>query len=543
MDTLVIGIDGGEWDVIEPMIENGKLPNIARLKESGVSGELESTTPPVSPPAWTSIQTGMNPGKHGIFDFSDFDEEYNRRSVNSADRRAYPFWEIMNDSGVGTGLFKIPLTYPPNNVDGFFVSGFPTPSTVDDFARPNSLTERVGPVDDLFEGNIHKVGGYKGYKKDLIAVAEHQTDLFIDLMSDHESEFMMTVYEGTDRIQHYFWKYFDESHPRHESDPLFDNTIEDLYETVDRGIGRILQEAEDDCDVLVISDHGFGPLTHDIQIDEWLEENGYLSRRSEASVDKTATDTVATVLRVGWQTLQRLNLENQIKSILPSGWYKFGSDLQDEHRDIIYSESEVFFSTLSGQGLFLNLEDRFKDGTVSEQERDRVISTVSDSLKSVSHPETGERLVENVYRTEDIFEGWALDDAPDLIVRTSPEYTLSGGYSDSLLETSTQGGSDRSGDHRKEGVLIASGPSFDEGTYDDGTILDIAPTLLYLHRCPIPNSMDGKVLDEILNSETLADTEPEWTDRYSRSTRKTRSWNDEEEAELEDQLKSMGYLS
>lgn len=105
MDTLVIGIDGGEWAVIDRLIEEGRLPHIAALREEGVAGNLESVTPPVSPPAWNSILTGTNPGKHGIFDFSTFDEHYQRRSINASDRRSAPFWRVLNDHGVSTGLF------------------------------------------------------------------------------------------------------------------------------------------------------------------------------------------------------------------------------------------------------------------------------------------------------------------------------------------------------------------------------------------------------------------------------------------------------
>lgn len=181
MDTLVIGLDGGEWDIINPMIDSGELPNLARLKQEGVSGPLESVTPPVSPPAWNSIQTGTNPGKHGIFDFSTFDENYKRRSINASDRSATPFWRVMNDEGVSTGLFKVPFTYPPDDVDGFMVTGFPTPNTVDDFAKPDSIVDQVAPIEALFEDwSLQQSGNYDAFKRNLIQVAERQTELFLE---------------------------------------------------------------------------------------------------------------------------------------------------------------------------------------------------------------------------------------------------------------------------------------------------------------------------------------------------------------------------
>ncbi|MFC6614901.1 alkaline phosphatase family protein [Halopenitus salinus] len=544
MDTLVIGLDGGEWSVIDPMIDRGDLPNIAQLKQEGVSGPLESVTPPVSPPAWSSIQTGTNPGKHGIFDFSTFDEEYNRRSINSSDRRATPFWTVMNDEGTTTGLFKVPFTYPPDDVDGFMITGFPTPNIIDDFATPDTLIDQIGPVDSLFEDwSLQQSGDYEAFKRNLIQVAERQTDLFLELIRDHETDLSMTVYDGSDRVQHFFWKYFDDSHPRYDPDSPLVGAIEEYYEAVDHGIGRISDEIDDDCDVLILSDHGFGPLSYDIYIDEWLEEEGFLTRRSEESTRKVVNDVLATTLKASWNAVTQINLDRVVKSILPESWFEFGSSFQHEsRRDTVWGETQAFFTTLSGQGLYVNLEEQFTEGTVSRSQYDDVVEEIRDSLRSLRHPKTGEKLVEAVIRSDEVFEGWMLDDAPDLIVRTVPDCTLKGGRSESLLQPSTQNAHDRSGDHRTEGIFIASGPSFETGTIDGANVFDIAPTLLYLQDCPVPTAMDGTVLTGLFPSEIVNERKIGKTEKYGQSGIGDRKWNDEEEAELEQQLSDMGYL-
>lgn len=544
MDTLVIGLDGGDWDVIDPMIEAGQLPNLAQLKQNGVSGPLESITPPVSPPAWNSINTGTNPGKHGIFDFSAFDEEYNRRSINSSDRSATPFWEVMNDQGISTGLFKIPFVYPPEDVDGFIVSGFPTPDTVDDFARPQSLVDHVGPNEELFEDwSLQQAGDYEAFKQNLIEVAERQTDIFLELLQDHKTDFSMTVYDGSDRVQHFFWKYFDESHPRYDPDSPLAGAIEEYYVTVDRGIGRLIDEAGDDCDIVVLSDHGFGPLSYDIYIDEWLEKKGFLSRRSEESATKTANDVLATTLKTAWGMANEAGFGSVVKSIVPSSWFDFGSNLQDEtHHNIVWEETQAFFTTLSGQALYINLEDRFSNGSVSCERYDEVVEEIRTSLLSMQHPETGESLIKEVLRSDEEFEGWRLDEAPDLIVRTVSDCTLKGGYSDSLVQPSAQYAHDRSGDHRTEGILLASGPSFDTGSIEGASVLDIAPTLLYLQRSPIPSMMDGGVLSDLISETTLEERDEVETDEYGQSESGERRWTDDQEAELEKRLSDMGYL-
>ena len=543
MDTLVIGLDGGEWDVINPMIENGELPNLAKLKHEGVSGPLESITPPVSPPAWNSIQTGTNPGKHGIFDFSTFNENHQRRSINSSDRSATPFWEVMNDNNTTSGLFKIPFTYPPDDISGFLVTGFPTPDTVDDFATPKPLVEQVGPVESLFEDwSLQQAGKYSEFRDNLIKVAERQTDHFIDLLEEYNTDFSMTVYDGSDRIQHFFWKYFDESHSRYEPDSSLVGAIEEYYKTVDEGIGQILNTAGDSCDVLVLSDHGFGSLVNDIYIDEWLEKEGILSRHSNTSAQKWTDDVLATTFKAGWKVVNKARLDYIVKSVIPSSLFKFGSDLQDIHRSVKWGETQAFFTTLSGQALYINLDGTFTDGIIPQEQYDEVIEEIRESLLSIRHPKTDEKLVEAVIRSDKEFSGWRLDDAPDLIVRTVPDHTLKGGHSESLIKPSAQNNHDRSGDHRSDGILIASGPSFDAGTIEGATVLDIAPTLLYLHDCPIPKVMDGDVLSNLLIKDIVNEKHIKRTDKYGRSDRDGRQWNDKEEAELEEQLESMGYL-
>jgi predicted AlkP superfamily phosphohydrolase/phosphomutase len=353
----------------------------------------------------------------------------------------------------------------------------------------------------------------------------------------------MTVYDGSDRVQHFFWKYFDESHPRYTPDSPLTGAIEEYYKTVDRGIGRILDDVDDDCDIIVISDHGFGPLSSDIYIDEWLAEEGFLSRRSKLSDRKTVDDVLSTTLKAGWRAVKRADLDSAVRSLLPASWFQRGKNLQDDsHRDIIWDETQVFFGTLSGQALFVNLQEDFNEGTVSQNQYDEVVAEVRRSLLSLQHPETGEKLVEEVIRSDEAFDGWRVEQAPDLIVRTVPDHTLKGGRSDTLVQPSAQNDHDRSGDHRTNGIFLAAGPSFRSDSIEEASVLDIAPTLLYLQDTPIPESMDGSVLIDSLDNNLLNRREVRTTMQYGRSDNGGRKWTDNDETELENRLSDMGYL-
>ena len=546
MDTIVIGIDGGEWDVINPLMEEGYLPTISDLIETGVHGELESITPPVSPPAWNSITTGTNPGKHGIFDFNTFGEDYQRRSINSSDRQATPFWNVMNDHNVRTGLFKIPFTYPPGEVDGFLITGFPTPSFADDFTSPPALAETIGSPAKLFQDwSYQSDGDYAGFKQNLVEVAERQNDILLQLLDEHDTDFLMTVFDGSDRAQHFFWKYFDESHPRYESNATLATAFREFYQAMDRGIADLLDRADSDTNVILLSDHGFGKLSYDIYIDEWLEQEGFLTRKDPDAPDQVVQDVLTTAIRKSWDTIESLNLDATVRSVLPESVFNQGRSKalsNASRRGTIWDETDAFFTTLSGQSIYINLEDRFVEGSVPQDEYEETIQSLRSSLLELTHPKTGEKLIRDVVRADEAFEGWAIDDSPDLIVETDPEYTLQGGRSDSLIQPSKQNENDRSGDHRKQGIFVANGPAFTEGSIDGLSVLDIAPLLLYLHKCAIPEVVDGTVPTDIFSEEAVEERTIEHKDEYGQSAKGSQEWSSEEAAELEERLSDMGYL-
>src|SRR6059036_19158 len=144
--VVVIGLDAATWTVIRPCMAEGKMPNLAKLMKAGVSGTLESILPPITPPAWTSFMTGKNPGKHGIFHFMEAQPgTYGLRYLNAASRRAKTVWRMLSDAGYTVGTMNIPFTYPPEQLNGFQISGMDTPSEKSPFIYPPELrSELVG---------------------------------------------------------------------------------------------------------------------------------------------------------------------------------------------------------------------------------------------------------------------------------------------------------------------------------------------------------------------------------------------------------------
>jgi predicted AlkP superfamily phosphohydrolase/phosphomutase len=466
------------------------------------------------------------------------------RSVNASDRHATPFWTILNDDGTSTGLFKVPFTYPPDEVNGFMITGFPTPSTVDDFAYPKSISNRISSPKEIFENREYlNDGNYEAFKQDLIDVASKQTKLLLEMIEDRQTDFLMTVYDGADRIQHFFWKYFDTDHPRYESDPKLSSAIRQYYQVVDDGIGELLEATSEETNVLILSDHGFGPLSYDIYIDEWLENKNYLSRRSEHTPREFTVTMVGRLLKYGWEVVTRMGVDGFVESILPDQLFEHGHSMQKTNRRaIIWEDTRAFFTSLSGQAININSEERYSNGIVSEDEYEAVIEALSSELLDLNHPQTEEQLIKNVVRTDQEFNGWMVDQAPDLIVESASGYTLKDGRSNMLIKPSKQAKNDRSGDHRTRGILIANGPAFDTGTIKKPSVLDIAPTLLYLHNSPIPEVMDGRVLKPLFNKNACKSRNVKRTSNYGEMNRESREWSEEEAIEMEEKLRDMGYL-
>jgi predicted AlkP superfamily phosphohydrolase/phosphomutase len=239
---VIIGLDSATWDLMEPWIAQGQLPNLAKLVSDGVRGQLESAIPPLTPPAWTSFMTGKNPGKHGIFYFLEPQPgTYAMRYANAASRRSRTFFGLLSDAGIKVGTVNIPFTYPPEPLNGFQVSGMDTPSEKSAFIFPPELRQElesaVGKV--LFDithlGFMSTDDRREQVLGEMEKVDEQWAKIGLYLLEKHPAEVMMFTFMSIDTVQHHFWQYLDESHFLH--DPVgarrFKDAILQVYRRLD----------------------------------------------------------------------------------------------------------------------------------------------------------------------------------------------------------------------------------------------------------------------------------------------------------------------
>ena len=200
--TAVIGLDGGTFDLIKPWVEEGYLPTFKKLMNDGVWGELRSTMPPITAPAWSSFITGMNPGNHGLIDFiKRRPGTYEVGPVNASVRRGRSLWSLLSDSGKKVLTANVPVTFPPEPVNGTLITGLLTPSETSEFTYPPELAKRLR--DSGYR--IHAPQSYaRGNIDSFLNSIEETTTIQINhlwkLMDEEPWDFMMYVFRGPDRM-------------------------------------------------------------------------------------------------------------------------------------------------------------------------------------------------------------------------------------------------------------------------------------------------------------------------------------------------------
>lgn len=552
---LVIGMDGAPYPLIKKWAAEGQLPNLARLIERGSFGVLRSTIPVHSPTAWTSFITGLNPGQHGVFDFVRRLPGSYKLGVVRADQ--YPgasIWRLLSEQGRQVGVMNVPMTYPPEPVNGFLVSGLGTPDS-SRYSYPPELQE------DL------EADGYKVNKKfffvrdrqdewldDINAMTDKRGETAVRLLQEKPWDFFMVVFRNSDEICHFYWHHMDESHPEHDpSAPMrYRTAILDLYRRIDCWIGELVSAAGDDVNVVVMSDHGAGPLYRDVFLNEWLWQEGWLTMREAAM---TGRGWLHAMQRLGLtrarisDTLTRLDmhwLETMIKRALGDRIYVLPRDERPEfHNAIDWSKTKAYSFGYYGQ-IFINLKDREPEGIVPSEEYEALRDEIARRMMALVNPEDGLPVVDRVYKKEELYHGRYLADAPDLlaIMRgltyiTRKGYEFAGERGVLFREPYT----DETGGHRLEGILIAAGPDIRAGALPERPIVDLTPTLLQLQDCPAPDYMDGEPIDMMLTdtflaSHPLAVVPAEIRDREEMAG----SWSTAAEADVTERLKQLGYL-
>ena len=558
--VLVIGLDGGTFTLLQPWMDEGKLPNLKMIQEEGVSGELESTIPPITPPAWSSFMTGNNPGKHGVFHFVCKDKTTGREApINSRMRSGPTLWRILSESGKKVLVLNCPTTYPPEEVNGVMISCFLTPGGKRDFIYPEELVDEIerkfGPYPlflktMLFSGNLSEKN-VRRLLDELKHELRYKFEVAHYLLNRVPADLLMIHVWGTDRIQHELWNIIDESHPHYNRKlgEKFKGEVIEYFSLVDQEIGRLWESFGKGNPIIIISDHGFGPVHKCVDLNCFLIKEGFI---------KIKDNPISQLKYLTWKkglTYQFL-FDTVLKSILKSGisrparppfeGIKFA---QGEGRYLLFSFNDVDWSKTMAYSKFgigtiqINLKGRERNGSVEPgEEYERVRREIVERLKQLKDPDTNQMIEGDIFLQEEIYHGEHLDSAPDIVFLAKGNY-LAGTFFGFTSNKPVVENRTWFGNHRMNGIFLAKGDGIEKGKEIDGAkIIDIAPTILYLMGEKIPLSMDGKVLDQAFPQEFLAAHPKQFYEVSPEDVQKDASFSREDEEDLVKRLKGLGYL-
>ncbi len=288
--VFVIGLDCAEPTLVFDRWRE-HLPNLRRLMEGGTYGELTSTIPAITVPAWASMLSSKDPGQLGFYGFRNrADYSYERmRIATSQAVKADRVWDLLSRAGKQVVVAGVPQTYPVKPVNGCMISSFLTPSTHSQYTHPAELKQEVAGLVDgeyMFDVPQFRTENKDHLLQQIYQMADQHHKVVMHLMTSKPWDFFMHVDMGVDRIHHGFWKFSDARHPLHEVGNRYEHAIRDYYVHIDQQIGERLALLDDETAVLVLSDHGAQPKMGGICFNEWLKQEGYLrsgtSRRASS---------------------------------------------------------------------------------------------------------------------------------------------------------------------------------------------------------------------------------------------------------------------
>ena len=546
--VVVIGLDGGDWSLIEPWVQEGKLPTFQRLMAEGAWGRLRSTMPPITAPAWSSFITGKNPGKHGLIDFVFRQREsYHVSPVNASLRRGRSLWALLGDGGKRVLVVNVPVTYPPEPVPGYLVSGLLTPSERSAFTHPPELAAELRAAGyRIHTPQSYARGDIDRFLRDIYETTDIQWMALQRLMSSNPWDLAMYVFRGTDRIQHGLWHFMDAGHPLHGAPGTekYRDAIQEYYQYIDQKLAGLLGSLDGRTLLILMSDHGAGPFHKYIYMNNWLLRWGLLKLRNrpQTRLKRAGFDLGLTPINV-YNLLLRLGLGRLKGKVTKGKGAKSLSRLFLSFQDVDWEQTRAYSLGNAGQ-LWINLRGREPRGIVepganyAAVRRDLVAR-----VREMRDPATGEKMVDEVFVREDLYEGPYVEQMPDVVfVPKGFRYLSFGEYefaSHRLVDVSLG----ITGWHRLQGMVLLHGaPIRAEGKVVDARIEDLAPTILYLMGQPVPADMDGQLLSGALKPSWLDAKRLEKIDVDPDTERDRRDLSDEDEEQVRKRLQGLGYL-
>jgi predicted AlkP superfamily phosphohydrolase/phosphomutase len=571
---FIIGLDGASFNYLDPILDSSDLPNFHKFFNSGARSDCFSTIPPLTPPAWSTMLTGVNPGKHGVFDFLQPDSSGMFHISDATTRVRTSFLDHAIENNIRTINLLVPYTFPASDkINGLSVSGLGTPSAESDFIRPHSYRDRLlRDFEILRDVDPTKNESIETLHKKLLNLTEGAVDLGKFALNEFpDAGIFFVVFQATDLVPHFYSKYFDPGHPDFSdsgnAQTDFRESLAKIYKAIDPFLGECMDQVERDGGwVILVSDHGSGPLVGSIAKDafiaKWLEENGYLVTSGDSG--RTRQTVIA---EVGSFANRLLYLT---KKHTPHGIRNLINQLMGENKekivgkitavpfmdDLVWEKTRAFCAPGGyGVGLYISREGDFPHGIVpAGAEYFKIRDEIRAGFESMQIAD-GVPLFRKVIPREEALWGSEVRFAPDLFLlwREDPllrknNYTLTNGIKLDPPEKKPGSGLTWCGTHKIEGLFGIFGENVLHGNTLTKTpsLNDLLPTIHLLCDLPVPSDIDGNVISEAFDPEFLKRNKlkigPPGDGAKKDSGRKPMKSREESEKMVE-LLEGLGYLN
>ena len=545
LKLLLIGLDGATFKVLDPIMQAGHMPRLTAILRQSATATLLSTVPPITALAWPTIMTGKNPGKHGILGWQEpLNDAFERPWTNARQVKGAKLWHIANAMGHRACVVNVPVTYPPEPINGVMVSGMLTPSIEAEFTTPPIAKKEL----------LHQFPAYKtdidarttgqhtynhkqllGFLEDAKNTTKTRAESFRWLLDKEKATCGLIVFEMSDRLQHFLWKQISYlpgvMDATSEAQEMRDQLLA-CFDVLDEQIGLLIDSYQgDETTTIFLSDHGFGPMQKNVHVNDWLAQQGWLAYDS--------------LKGGGWQLLRRLGA--RFKRWIPHRVIKRTKQAIPLYKTFDWSKTMAYSGTPSEYGVFINVVGREPKGVVSSADYDSVRQMVIDALQAWEDPSTGQKIMTAVHRREDVYAEAFRHQAPDIIFELASGYYISDITSLDKHAVFTDISHTTWGFHERDGIFAIHGKNIGE---DLARVVadaqDVTPTILHALDWPIPNDVDGRVLTELF--------QPEWTAKHpiqfaeplniepEHAAVDDGGYSADDEALIEERLRSLGYL-
>lgn len=505
MRLITLGLDGASYELINQYISIGLLPTFKKLIEQGIYYPLKSTTPPHTAPGWVSSLTGVNPGKHGVYQFWDTQSStYTGKIMGSSDYGVSPIWNILNNYGFTTGMVNIPMSHPPQRCNGYMLT-WPLSNTTR-YSYPTNLTK------ELAENNVFHIPdlytmftGDLKYVEQAIQVIQQRLTTIKYLLRRKPCDFFMAVFTEIDRISHFYWQYSEDDKASEE----LRDAIKNIYIEIDSVIKSVLEELDDNTILLIYSDHGFEKGKLDFYVHTYLEQHNMFK----------------------WKPAEK-------DYILQNTWFE--KRVNDMIYVVDWEKTSAYMASPGSYGININLKGRQMQGIVAEENYSQLCDYIIEIMKRVLEPKTMSPLFKKVLKSSEIYYGDKAKNAPDIMLIPAKYGSMvhHGTNRDELFSFQPE----QSGMHSQNGIMILYGKKVGDiiSHHEPTDICDIAPSILTIFDIVPPDYMDGKSIFNF-NSK-LEITNTLYMDSMRYKDRNKTAYDIKEQEEVKQRLKSLGYL-